>query len=151
MKLTPVESSHVAAIGYLEDERVLLVRYRDGALYAVPGMPLSVWEACQTAESKGRYLARLRGAMILLTKGGAEQESQSMRADLSARESGPLNTIDENAGKCCRKLFLSQDRNGEDRSFSCADCGTEFRPEMVGPVRHWRIVEHFAVHRPGGR
>ena len=34
MKLTPVESSHIAAIGYLETERVLLVRYKDGSLYA---------------------------------------------------------------------------------------------------------------------
>jgi len=39
MNLTPVESSHIAAIGYLEAERVLLVRYKDGSLYAIAGVP----------------------------------------------------------------------------------------------------------------
>ena len=67
---------------------------------------------------------------------------------------GPLEVIDENASKCCRKIFDGAAlRGGENWSsaagiVTCGTCGTEFRREMVGPVAHWRIVEHFAVVRP---
>lgn len=71
MKLTPVESSHIAAIGYLEDECVIFLRYRDGTLYAMPGMPPRVWDALCAAESKGRYVERLREPMVRILKGGS--------------------------------------------------------------------------------
>lgn len=61
MKLTPVESSNIAAIGYLEDEQVLLVRYRDGALYAYCGWTAEQYAALLAAESKGKFLAAFDG------------------------------------------------------------------------------------------
>ena len=29
----------------------------------------------------------------------------------------------------------------------CGECGTNFKPHMVGIVCHWRIVPLFALHR----
>lgn len=57
-----------------------------------------------------------------------------------------LDVIDENASKCCKKAFSKMPTNFDGARF-CPACGTEFRPSMVGPVRHWRIYEYFAVHR----
>ena len=152
MNLTPVESSHIAAIGYLEADRVLLVRYKDGSLYAIPGMPPSVWDAWLAAESKGRYLARIREPMIRITKGGnAENRIESEQAG-AASTTAPLNVIDEDADKCCRKAFAQmRERSALEwettGGITCGECGTTFRPQMVGPTRHWRIVPLFALHR----
>lgn len=88
MKLTPVESSHIAAIGYLDDECVIFLRYRDGTLYAMPGMPPRVWDALCAAESKGRYVERLREPMVRILKGGStgdrEPEQQCGAASIAA-------------------------------------------------------------------
>jgi|SRR5580704_6452130 hypothetical protein len=70
----------------------------------------------------------------------------------SAEATSPLNVIDENASKCCKRQLAAifptvpASTSGEVITH-CASCGTEFRASMEGPVRVWRIVEHFAVHR----
>ena len=92
MKLTPVESSHIAAIGYLEDECVIFLRYRDGTLYAMPGMPPRVWDALCAAESKGRYVERLREPMVRILKGGStgdREPEQQCGAGHCARQPFP--------------------------------------------------------------
>lgn len=63
MKLTPVESSNISAVGYLEDEQVLLVRYRDGALYAYSRWTAELYAAFLAAESKGKFLAAFGGGL----------------------------------------------------------------------------------------
>ena len=154
LKLTPVDSSHIAAIGYLEDVRVLLVRYKDGGVYARPEFPPEMWESLLAAPSKGQYLnqawAGPRLPAILITKGGGP-ESDQRTGPASSGAAGPLNVIDEDADKCCRRqltsFFGGPPSNAE--HFECSACGTNFKLVMVGPSRHWRIVPLFAVHRRG--
>ena len=161
MELTPVESSHIAAIGYLEADRVLLVRYKDGGLYSFVGVTPAAHEALMQSPSHGAFLHQWRDIGTLITKGVMPTEPTGSRgvpvAEPGGNEApspGPLNVIDENAGKCCRKIFDGAAlRGGENWSsaagiVTCGTCGAEFRREMVGPVAHWRIVEHFAVVRP---
>lgn len=150
MVLTAVESSHVAAIGYLETERVLLVRYKDGSLYAWQDIGPTEWRILTTpGQSVGTWLAGLRRKHngVLITKGGGS-ESDQRTGPASSGAAGPLNVIDENADKCCRKMFAKLYTDEGPRPCTCPDCGTMFNPQMVGPVRHWRIVEYFAIARP---
>jgi hypothetical protein len=191
LALTPVESSHIAAIGYLEAERVLLVRYKDGSLYAWDGILQPAWAFLAAATSKGTCLHAViqNRKGILITKGGNAEDSQSTRAaaplavettivplniliskgvmptDVPANgptlpvaepggnevpSPGPLNVIDEDADKCCRKtLTWMFDRDIDQRCAAvCSDCGTTFHPNMVGSVCHWRIVPSVAIVRP---
>lgn len=167
MKLTPVESSHIAAVGYLEDERVLLVRYRDGALYARLGVSASDYEGFMCS-SKGVWLSRRTELpYILISKGVMPNEPERSTAELSATlpvradvaapadnappSAGVLNVIDEDADKCCVRRFNKRDNVGgfEGREiWACLECGTEFHSEMVGPNRYWRIVPHVAIVMP---
>lgn len=154
LKLTPVDSSHIAAIGYLEDVRVLLVRYKDGGVYAFDHIEPLNYAALEKAEIL--IPARCLGSGIKISKGGNAEDSQSKperAAPLAVETPGPLNVIDEDADKCCRRqltsFFGGAPSNAE--HFECSACGTNFKPVMVGPSRHWRIVPLFAVHRMGKR
>jgi|HubBroStandDraft_6_1064221.scaffolds.fasta_scaffold1151499_3 hypothetical protein len=69
LKLTPVKSSNIAAIGYLETCQVVLVLYKDGALYARPGWNSVAYEQLVRAESKGKALHACANPAILITKG----------------------------------------------------------------------------------
>ena len=161
MKLTPVDSSHIAAIGYLEDVRVLLVRYKDGGVYAFDHIEPLNYAALEKGGEYSRQdlrtlLARCLGSGIKISKGGNAEDSQSKperAAPLAVETPGPLNVIDEDADKCCRRqltsFFGGAPSNAE--HFECSACGTNFKPVMVGPSRHWRIVPLFAVHRMGLR
>jgi len=105
MELTAVESSHIAAVGYLETDRVLLVRYRDGALYAHTPFSLEEFLALQSAPSKGRWLyARDRRGVIpvKITK-GESGHTHTSPGHGAASTTAPLNVIDEDADPCCRK------------------------------------------------
>lgn len=54
---------------------------------------------------------------------------------------GQLQTMDEDAGKCCRRGLGDLFRHSIiAEKFVCPACGLEYRPESVGDVRHWRIV-----------
>ena len=86
-------------------------------------------------------------------KGGAGDLARALAAAAkgpSSGQDGPLDLIDESAAKCCRRAFSLVDaaKFPERLIFKCGICGAEFRPDMVGPLRHWRIVEHFAIVRP---
>ena len=78
-------------------------------------------------------------------------ELMSRGAAKRPKEPDTLNVIDENADKCCRKALtrLLQDPTyaAQSNRFECGVCGTEMFPTMEGPLRVWRIQEHFAVHR----
>lgn len=156
------ESSHIAAIGYLETERVLLVRYKDGSLYAQPQFGASEFVALLAAPSKGSFLYcrdRKGVSAILITKGVMPNEPErpaihgSNVAAPGGNETlppGALNVIDEDADKCCQRGLMAFFRN--DTRFSepwtCGDCGTQFYPEMHGPTRYWRIESNVAIVRP---
>jgi hypothetical protein len=200
MKLTPVESSHIAAIGYLEDERVLLVRYKDGSFYGYPGCYPEQFAAFLAAKSKGSWLGKWPcigwNKAILISKGVMPTETEPLDAGIQVAGPGdnaapspgplneqrshmqdaervpqdqlaiihgdnvlptrlaeslgiaPLNVIDEDASACCRKAFaqITVDYSNAG-AVTCGECMTQFRPHIMGTVRHWRIVPLFALHR----
>ena len=167
MELTPVESSHIAAIGYLEAERVLLVRFKDSAVAAWPNIHPFAFGHLDRATSKGIALREITDdrAGIPITKGVMPTDAGPSATELPVNEPGgneapspgPLNVIDEDAGECCRtdisaaletdaiKKYVGGDGGA---GLKCRKCETEFRAEMVGSIRHWLIVEHIAVVRP---
>ena len=55
MKITPVESSTLASVGYDESGELLQLEFRSRALYHYFGVPAAVHEALLAATSKGRY------------------------------------------------------------------------------------------------
>lgn len=71
MELTKVQSSKVDAVGYLEQDGVLLVRFKDGTLYARTGVQASTYIQLLESPSKGSFLAQWNGKMVFLSKGGA--------------------------------------------------------------------------------
>lgn len=152
MDLTPVESPHIAAIGYLEAERVLLVRYHDGSLYAFEHFPPFMWEQLVKAPSKGKFLSACRDLQkgILITKGGNadNQQIEPARATGPVEQTGPLNVIDPEADKCCRaSLTASLAKYPAAQIMACGKCGQEFVPGLVEGVRLWRCKPAFAIHR----
>ncbi len=59
MKLTPVVSSNVAAVGYDESGQILFIRFKTSEkIYEHYGVPADVFNQLQTAESVGSFYAR---------------------------------------------------------------------------------------------
>lgn len=56
MRLDPVESSMLAAFGYDEDLKALVVLYNSGKAYQYLHVPPEVYQGLQAAPSKGRYM-----------------------------------------------------------------------------------------------
>jgi hypothetical protein len=150
MNLTPVESSHIAAVGLVEPDGVLLVRYRDGSLYARLGWTAGHYAALLAAPSKGKFIAATSGGSIRIL---GKEDTVSIKARASASnslqqrgETAPLSLIDEDADKCCRAALSA----GPDvREFDCPECGTRFVREVFPDLtRHWRILPIVAIVRP---
>ena len=55
MERTPVESSHVASIGYDSDTSTLEVEFQDGSVYQYFDVPETVFDGFIAAPSKGVY------------------------------------------------------------------------------------------------
>ena len=55
MKMVQVESSHIKAIGYDEETKVMRVEYSQ-ATYEYADVPKTVYEQIMSADSKGRAL-----------------------------------------------------------------------------------------------
>jgi hypothetical protein len=157
MELTKVESSsHVTDVGYLATERVLLVRYRDGALYAWDDFGSVEWRSLMApGQSIGAWLAEFGKTRkgIRIAKGGKASlaSEQTDRGPATSGEAaGPLNVIDEEASRCCRKrleIVFAGPVQGL-QYWQCSACGTEFKPQAVGSVTYWRIRPAFAIARP---
>jgi hypothetical protein len=56
MQLDPVESSMLAAIGYDENLKALVVLYNSGKAYQYLEVPPQIFQGLLNAESKGRYM-----------------------------------------------------------------------------------------------
>ena len=90
-------------------------------------------------------------------KEGADAVAATSGGAAEGQAEAPLNVLDEEADQCCRRSFSLSERNAKRgwepkadvaERFTCGVCGTEFVPEMVGPVRHWRVKAWVAVVRP---
>lgn len=55
MKITPVESSTLASVGYDESSDLLQLAFRSRAVYRYFAVPTAVHESLLVATSKGRY------------------------------------------------------------------------------------------------
>ena len=55
MKMIPVSSSAISAIGYEEPTRRMAVRFKQGKTYAFCRVPRSVFQAFLHSSSKGAY------------------------------------------------------------------------------------------------
>lgn len=152
MVLTPVESSHIAAIGYLDAERILIVRYKDGTLYAQADFSSSKWKSLQAAPSKGRWLhTRDRRGVdpIRITKGAnsVDQGIPERAGRETTTDPGPLNVIDEDADACCRKGLTHRLQRDSETRWECGECGTQLYPEIIGACRYWRIKSNVVIVR----
>lgn len=56
LKLNPVKSSNVEAVGYDAASQTLLVRFKGGKTYSYAGVPVTVNTALGQAESVGRFI-----------------------------------------------------------------------------------------------
>jgi hypothetical protein len=62
MKLTEIESSNIAAIGYDAASKRLRVQFKNGGLYEYPDVPAKAHDEFMGAESKGSHFAKhIRG------------------------------------------------------------------------------------------
>ena len=69
LAMTKVDSSNVRAVAYFLDPPLLLVQYRDGSLYARPGVSEKEYADLMAAESKGKFLHALRGRAVFIGEG----------------------------------------------------------------------------------
>ena len=56
MKLKPVESEMLVAVGYDEKEHSLLAVFRTGETYRYKHVPSFIYELLMSAESKGQFM-----------------------------------------------------------------------------------------------
>lgn len=59
MKLDPVDSSNIEAIGYADE--ILVIKFRGGSAYRYSGVPRTIVDALLRAESKGSFFHRYIG------------------------------------------------------------------------------------------
>lgn len=55
LKLVPVQSSDLKAVGYDEPSKTLHVEFHSGGLYEYAGVPEKIHQALRAATSVGRY------------------------------------------------------------------------------------------------
>lgn len=146
MELLPVKSSHVAAVGYIEHDQVLLVRFKDGSLHARIGCTADQFKRFMESESKGAFLRVYDWPSVLISKGGARKTETPEQAGRPTA-GGPLNVLDEDAGKCCARAMRNLGEPPRIQQWACPECGLEFISQEVGPTRYWRIKPMVVIHR----
>lgn len=55
IKMEPVESSNLEAVGYDEENSLLFIRFQKGGVYVYFKVPRNIYEALMAAPSKGRF------------------------------------------------------------------------------------------------
>ncbi len=133
MELIPVESSNIAAIGYVEEYNLLRVRFKDGAVYDYPGVSPAFHAALMEAPSKAKFLASRgeHGTRI----GEVLREPKPQPTPEAPRL---LQTHVED--DCCDGPLNRALRSGSlDKadSFTCPKCGEIWKPEIIEGIRHW--------------
>jgi hypothetical protein len=138
MELVPVESSNVAAIGYNAECQLLRVRFRDGSTYDYPATSAEAHQRIMNAPSKGRAIAGCRGIKI-----GPVPETITLREPF-VYQAQPLQTLQEDPC-CARRLSKVLNSLATVSGWTCPKCGCEWRPQLVGQVRHWTPHEVIQV------
>lgn len=151
MEMTNVQSSNVDSVGYLEAERVLLIRYKDGSLYARVDVQPETMQAFESATSKGRFLAQLTNPAVKIAvvnpAQGATPKAETQSAEQGAN--APLQTYQDD--QCCARglvSFLLTPQSGSAQLWTCRKCGQEWSAHRHGDVRHWEPIIETMVMRP---
>lgn len=110
LTLTKVKSANVDAVDYLEDDGVLLVRYRDGSLYARPGVSKIQHYAIVSADSIGQAVARMSQPSICINRGHGASAPQGTASQPAPR---PVMTVED-----LRRVQQQQNGAGDDSSFA---------------------------------
>lgn len=55
MEMQYVESSNLKAVGYDQDNAILVIEFRDGSVYEYYDVPQYEYDGLMCAESKGKY------------------------------------------------------------------------------------------------
>ena len=130
MKLVPVESSNVAAIGYNAECELLRVKFKDGTTYDYPGVSAELHARVMQAESKGRALAAIKHRAVKVSVVETIQLREPAKGAVQSYQP------DECCGKHLSKALLAGTLDEVDR-WECPKCGCEWRAEMKESIRHW--------------
>jgi len=85
VKITPVESSTLASVGYDESRDLLQLEFRSRALYRYFAVPAVVHEALLAATSKGRYFNQAIRGRYRFVRGGRPADGGSAAVNPSLR------------------------------------------------------------------
>lgn len=139
--LIAVQSSNVAAYAYLSEYKVLLVAFKDGALYARSGVSEEMARDFATADSKGRFLANLTAPSVCILKSTGQQPADTPAPATRQAANPQLQTYQED--DCCGRAlfaFLSTPDSEKTKTWTHPKCGQEWRPRIQGILRHWSPV-----------
>lgn len=56
LKMTEVNSSQINSIGYSEENKILAIEFKGGAIYYYSSVPKEVYEEMLKSESPGKFL-----------------------------------------------------------------------------------------------
>lgn len=59
IEFTELESSNLARAGYLLDQELALIEFKDGGAFIYAGVTLAMWEGLLSAESAGSYFSKV--------------------------------------------------------------------------------------------
>src|ERR1019366_10415593 len=99
MELCPVKSSNIAGAEYLSIDQVMLIRYRDGALYARLRVTPAQYVGFMAAASKGQFVAAMTNPTIRISR-KEDAPIEIMPEQGAVEVAGPLNVIDEEEDSC---------------------------------------------------
>ena len=92
MKMIPVESSHLAKIGYDPDRRECRVQFKDGTLHDHLGVSPEKFAGLMSAESHGKYYAaHIKGQHAVMKAG---TEAQPLPDEPPAGQHDPVAALD---------------------------------------------------------
>lgn len=154
MELVAVNSSNIAAIGYLPDVCLMRVNFRDGTQYDWVNISAQAHAELMAAPSKGAHLSakfppgvrcaqednqiKLREPQVAacevpLDVTGANEIAHAF----TATQKTLLETFGEDS--CCSPRLAKGPRIGD--TWTCPKCGTEWRARMVDNVKAWNPDE----------
>jgi hypothetical protein len=142
--MVEVESTNVAAIGYLPEYRLLRVRFHDGSTYDYPNISEVQHVSLMAAPSKGKAIAELRRHGTRLTDDTAPKPTPPPRVE------NLLQSIEHD--ECCSPIFARAARSGgldKAESWTCPKCGVEYKPTLIeGAIRRWTAQVYSILVRP---
>jgi len=86
----PVDSSSISSIGYLKDDGILEIQFRNGRVYRLFLVPATVWANLLQSESKGAFFNRFirdRYPHVLVPPDAPDHLIEDLRLSLEALKS----------------------------------------------------------------